>query len=129
MTDDISDILISFSERWRVQAIDASVIVLAHQEQVRKIKAIRLRLGIKCSSHGGVAVNRNLFKRDSLLVVRVNGLSYRKLCRELNRSVFPPANPTEDKLCKIIFDFIEAGVIPVTQLAFFIEERHRPPVT
>src|SRR5206468_1326220 len=128
MIDDISNVPVSFVERWGIQAIDAFVIVLAHQEQIRKIKAVRPCLGIKHSPHGNVIVDSNLIKADSSLVIGVNGLSDRKLCRELNRSVLAAANALEDKHREIVFDFIEAAVVPVAQFTFFIEECYGSPL-
>src|SRR5262245_56727141 len=95
MVADIGGVFIL--EPGSVQAVEAFVILPADQEQIRKLEAVRLCLGIKGGSHWGIYVDINLLEADPPLVIGVDTLGYWKLCGELYWSTLSTANTLEDE--------------------------------
>src|SRR6516162_1964308 len=101
---------------------------MADQEQIWKLKSIRLRLRIKRSADRRVGVDRDLIELDSIPLKRFDALRHRKLRRQLHRTVFAPAHAFEDECGQIAIHFFEAGAIPIAKIASFIKERYRAPL-
>jgi len=129
MVGDIAGVPIPVRQPWRIEAADTFAILLADQEQIRKIEGVRLSVRIKKSTYGRVYVDINFVEADPSLVIGFDAFGHRKLRRKLDRSTLSPANALEDEHRKIAFYFLHATAVPVPQLALFIEKSDCAPLS
>src|SRR5262245_29214277 len=106
MVDDVRRVSVPIHEPWRIQAIDAFVVLTADEEKVRKVKTVCLGFRIKYSPNWSIRVHCNLIQADSPLVISLDRLRYGELCCQLNRTMRSAANSLEDEHGKIAFDFL-----------------------
>ena len=84
-------------------------------------------MAIESGGYRRIDVHINVAETNPAVPVRVITLFNRKFRRDLHGRPLASAHPFENVYRKIASDFVDAGSVPVAQLAVFVEERNFAP--
>src|SRR5215475_442746 len=127
MVHDIRGISFTIDEPRRLQTVQAFILLMPDQEEIRQIECIRLAARIVECTDRSVDIDLDVLQWDCSMLIRINALAYRKLCRQLHGTMLAAAHAFEHINRKIVADFVEVAAVPVTEFALFVEECDSPP--